>query len=105
MPERGSVWRGVRSMLIGVGAALGLTGLGMDTSVSLSTLGLYLGSYGPYLVIAGVPIFLNVVFALVLTKPDQWITRYSMIGTGVVASLWVGFLIFVGVFQGLIPGS
>lgn len=105
MPAKGAVWKGVRSLMIGVGAALGLTGLGLDTSVSLSTLGLYVGSYGPYFVIAGVPILLNVVFALALTKSDQKVVRYSMIGTGVVASLTVGFLIFVGVFQVLIPGS
>lgn len=105
MSGKGGAKKAVKSVLIGAGAALGLTGLGMDTSVSLSTYGLYLGAYGPYFVIAGLPIFLNVVFALALTKSDQRAMRYSMIGTAVVVSLVVGYMVYVGVFQVLIPGS
>ncbi|HKT21267.1 MAG TPA: hypothetical protein VJR06_01400 [Nitrososphaerales archaeon] len=95
----------VKSLLIGVGAAMGLTALGFDTSVSLSTYGLYLGEYGPFLVIAGVPILLNFAFAFALLKADQKIMRYSMIVTGVLMSVGIGFLLFVGIFQVLIPGS
>jgi hypothetical protein len=94
-----------RALLIGIGASLGLTALGLDTSVSLSTYGLYLGGYGPFAVIAGVPILINVVFAFALLKADQKVIRYSMIVTGVVASLLIGFVLFVGIFQVLIPGS
>lgn len=95
----------VKSLLIGIGAALGLTAFGLDTSVSLSTYGLYLGSYGPFAVIAGVPILIDVVFALALLKGDQKTARYAMIVTGVAMSLGVGFLLFVGLFRGLIPGA
>ena len=97
--------RVLRSLLIGVGAAMGLTTLGFDTSVSLSTYGLYLGQYGPFVVIAGVPILLNLAFAFALLKADQRAIRYSMIVTGVAMSLGIGFLLFVGIFQVLIPGS
>lgn len=102
----GNTRRGVaKSLLIGVGAAMGLTALGFDTSVSLSTYGLYLGKDGPFAVIAGVPILLNVAFAFALLKGDQKVIRYSMIATGVAMSLGIGFLLFVGIFQVLIPGG
>ena len=84
---------------------MALTALGLDTSVSLSTYGLYLGGYGPYLVISGLPIFLNIVFAFALLRADQKVIRYSMIASGVVMSLVVGFLAFVGIFQVLIPAG
>ncbi len=102
----GNSKRGVmKSLLIGVGAAMGLTALGFDTSVSLSTYGLYLGAYGPFLVIAGVPMLIDFAFAFALLKADQKVMRYSMIVTGVVMSLGIGFLLFVGIFQGLIAGG
>lgn len=105
MAQPRTKWGVARAILIGAGAALGLTGLGMDVSVSLSTYGLYLGEYGPFLVISGVPIFLNVVFALVLLRTDQGLIRYSMVVTAIAASLIIGFLVFVGLFQGLIGGG
>lgn len=83
---------------------MALTALGLDTSVSLSTLGLYLGAYGPFVVISGVPILLNVVFAFALLRADQNVIRYSMIASGTAMSLIIGFLAFVGIFQVLIPG-
>ncbi|MDG6909488.1 MAG: hypothetical protein JRN57_01165 [Nitrososphaerota archaeon] len=94
----------LKSLAIGVGAAMGLTALGFDTSVSLSTYGLYLGAYGPFAVIAGVPILLNFAFAFALLKADQKFIRYSMVVTSLVMSLGVGYLLFVGIFQVLIPG-
>lgn len=94
----------LKSLLVGVGAGLGLTALGLDTSVSLSPYGLYLGADGPLLVIAGVPAFLNLVFALVLVRGDQRVMKYSMIATGIIASSVLGFLAFQGVFQGLLGG-
>lgn len=95
----------MKSLLVGAGAGMALAALGLDTSVSLSTYGLYLGGYGPFLVISGIPIFLDLVFAFLLLKADQKVIRYSMIASGVVMSLIVGFLAFVGIFQVLIPGS
>jgi hypothetical protein len=97
--------RALKSFLIGAGAAMALSGLGLDTSVSLSTYGLYAGSYGPFVVIAGVPILLVVAFALALVKKDQKVMRYSMIGTGVVMSLVVGYQLYVSIFRVLIPGG
>jgi hypothetical protein len=93
-----------KSLLIGVAAALGLSALGLDTSVSLSTLGYYFGTYGPFYVIAGVPIFLDVVFALALIRSNR-VMRYSMIFTGVVMSLVLGYQFFVSIYLGLIPGG
>ena len=84
---------------------MALTALGLDTSVSLSTYGLYLGGYGPYLVISGLPIFLNIVFAFALLRADQKVIRYSMIASGVVMSLVVGLLAFVGIFKVIIPAG
>ncbi|MDE1857904.1 MAG: hypothetical protein KGI26_02390 [Thaumarchaeota archaeon] len=97
--------RFVRSLLIGIGASMGLTALGFDTSVSLSTYGLYLGAYGPFAVIAGVPILINVAFAFALLKADQKVIRYSMLVTGIAMSIGIGFFVFVGIFQVLIPGA
>lgn len=96
----------VKSILVGMGAALGVTALGLDVSTSLSTLGLYVGSLGPLLVLAGIPMFLNFVFAYVLLRArDQAMTRYSMLLTGTVISLVVGFLAFQGIFTDLIPAG
>jgi hypothetical protein len=107
VPREGrSGWmKTAKAALIGMGAALGVTALGLDASVSLSPYGIYLGPYGPFAVIAGVPIFLNLVFALVLVKRDQKVVRYSMMGTSVAVSLVVGFLIFEGIFFGLLAGG
>jgi hypothetical protein len=93
----------MKAVLVGMGAGLGLTALGLDTSVSLSPYGLYLGADGPLLVIAGVPAFLNVVFAVVLIRGDR-VMKYSMIATGIIASVVLGFLAFQGVFQDLLGG-
>ena len=100
-----SARRTLRGVLIGAGAAIGVSALGLDASVTLSTYGLYLGEYGPFLVIAGVPIFLNFAFAYVLLRSDQGLIRYSMVATGIVFSLVAGFLAYVGIFQGLIPSN
>lgn len=94
----------VKSLLIGIGAALGLTSLGLDTSVSLSTMGVYLGAYGPFFVIAGVPILVNVVFALALIRSNR-LMRYSMIGTAVVTSVVLGYVFYLSIYQVLIPSS
>lgn len=87
-----------KSILIGMGAAFGITALGFDVSTSLSTYGLYIGSQGPFFVLAGIPMFLNFVFAYVLLKGDQRVTRYSMLISGTVISVLVGFLAFQGIF-------
>ena len=94
----------LKSLLIGIGAALGLSALGLDTSVTLSTLGVYLGAYGPYFVIAGVPILLDIVFALALVRSNRTM-RYSMIITGVVVSLVFGYVFYVSIWQQLIPSG
>jgi hypothetical protein len=95
----------LKAVLIGMGAALGVTALGLDASVTLSTYGLYLGPAGPFFVIAGIPIFLNLVFAYVLMKNNQRVMRYSMIATGVVMSVVVGVLAFESLFLGLLGAT
>jgi hypothetical protein len=95
----------LKAVLIGMGAALGVTALGLDASVTLSTYGLYLGPVGPFFVISGIPIFLNLVFAYVLMKNHQKVMRYSMIATGIAVSVVVGFLAFESLFLGLLAGT
>lgn len=104
MPAPRSRFDVAKSLLIGIGAALGLTALGLDTSVSLSTLGYYLGAYGPFLVIAGVPILVDVVFALALIRSNL-LMRYAMIVTGVVVSVVLGYIFYVSIYQVLIPSA
>ena len=88
----------LKSLLIGVAAGAGLAALGLDTSITLSIYGLNFGTYGPLAVIVGVPILLDVAFALALMKGDRNIGRYAMIGTGVLLSLGAGYLLYPGLF-------
>lgn len=93
----------VKSALIGIGAGLAVTALGLDTAVSLSTYGFYLGHYGPYAVIAGLPAFLNMIFATFLMQgKERRVMRYSMLMVGTVTALGLGYLLFQGIYQGLI---
>jgi len=48
---------------------------------------------------------INVAFAFALLKADQKVIRYSMLATGIAMSLGIGFFLFVGIFQVLIPGA
>ena len=95
----------LKSVLIGAGAGLAVSAFGLDTAVSLSTYGLYLGYYGPYFVIAAIPAFLNAVFATFLMRgDDKRVMRYSMVLVGVVSALILGYYLFLGIYQGLLGG-
>jgi hypothetical protein len=97
--------RNLKSALIGAGAGLAVTAFGLDTAVSMSTYGLYLGYYGPYLVIAGIPAFLNLVFATFLMRGNERrVMRYSMILVGMASAFLLGYYLFLGIYQGLLGG-
>ena len=99
----GDLARITKSALVGIGAGVMVTAFGLDTAVSLSTYGLYLGAYGPYAVIAGLPSFLNLVFASFLLRgSERRLTKYSMVASGVVSALVIGYFLFLGIYQGLL---